>query len=120
MKKSNVWFLLIPVIISISILVGFFIYRITSVDALTVEKNVDATESTRDPNTTGRPVNINTAGVEILTELPGIGEALAKRIVDYRTKNGPFSDIRDLLNVSGIGESKLDIIKDYLWIGDTK
>ncbi|MBX7159140.1 MAG: ComEA family DNA-binding protein [Acidimicrobiia bacterium] len=53
------------------------------------------------------PVNINTAGVAALDELPGIGASTAQKIVDYRTKHGPFADVRQLLDVPGIGEGKL-------------
>lgn len=54
----------------------------------------------------GGPVNINTAGVEELDELPGVGEATARAIVEDRERNGPFSAPEDLMRVSGIGEKK--------------
>jgi competence protein ComEA len=59
------------------------------------------------PGGTGGPVNINTATLEELETLPGIGPAIGQRIVDYRTAHGPFRSIDDLLNVSGIGEKRL-------------
>lgn len=52
------------------------------------------------------PVNINTADVEELDELPGVGEATARAIVEDRETNGPFSTPEDLMRVSGIGEKK--------------
>lgn len=55
----------------------------------------------------GTPVvNINTAGVAELDELPGVGEATARAIVEDRERNGPFSAPEDLMRVSGIGEKK--------------
>lgn len=57
-------------------------------------------------------VNINTADKAMLDSLPGIGPALAERIVEYREKHGPFQDIADLKKVSGIGESKWEKLKD--------
>ena len=52
------------------------------------------------------PLNLNTATAEELTALPGIGEALAARIVAYREANGPFETVEEILEVSGIGEAK--------------
>ncbi len=59
-------------------------------------------------------VNINTATPEQLQTLPGIGPALAKAIIDHRTKSGKFSKIEELINVKGVGEKKFQKIKDRL------
>ena len=53
------------------------------------------------------PMNINTATAEELVELPGIGPALAQRVVDYRTANGEFKAVEELVKVNGIGESRM-------------
>jgi len=55
-------------------------------------------------------ININTADLDTLTALPGIGESLAQAVIDYRSSNGPFSSPEELMNVSGIGESKYNAI----------
>ena len=52
-------------------------------------------------------VNLNTATLDQLESLPGIGPALGQRILDYRQEHGPFRSVEDLLNVSGIGEKRL-------------
>ena len=49
-------------------------------------------------------VNLNTATIEQLTTLPGIGPKTAERIIEYRTKSGGFKKIEELMNVKGIGE----------------
>ena len=59
-------------------------------------------------------ININTATAEELTQLKGIGEVIAQRIVDYRNENGAFSSIEDIMNVSGIGEKKFEAIRDNI------
>lgn len=59
-------------------------------------------------------VNINIATVEELMTLPGIGEVLAGRIVVYREEHGAFESVEELLNVSGIGEKKLEAIRDLI------
>lgn len=61
-------------------------------------------------------VNINTATAAQLEELPGIGEVIAQRIVDYRTQHGPFKTVRDLLKVEGIGQKKFESIEDYVTV----
>jgi len=60
------------------------------------------------------PININTATAEELDALPGIGEALAQRIIEYRQSNGAFSAISDIKRVDGIGDGKYEDIKDLI------
>ena len=66
----------------------------------------------------GQDININSADAEALTLLPGIGEALAGRIIRYREENGGFSDISEILSVNGIGQATFDKIKDYITAED--
>lgn len=63
-------------------------------------------------------VNINTATLEELMTLEGIGPVYAQDIIDYREANGPFTDIKQIKNVSGIGDKRYEAIKDFITIGD--
>ena len=65
-------------------------------------------------------VNINSASVEQLGELPGVGPKLAARIVEYRQKSGPFKSTQELLNVKGIGEKNLEKLAPHLSVGEAQ
>ncbi|MBP2637932.1 MAG: comEA [Firmicutes bacterium] len=65
-------------------------------------------------NTANDKVNINTASAADLDKLPGIGPALAERIIQYRATNGLFGDLTDIKKVPGIGESKYNQFKDKI------
>ena len=62
-------------------------------------------------------ININKASRSELMDLPGIGNVLASRIVDYREQHGDFSRIEDIRNVSGIGEKRYEAIQDKITVG---
>jgi competence protein ComEA len=61
-------------------------------------------------------VNINTAGQAELERLPGIGPSLAKKIMEFRSKNGNFKTPADLVAVQGIGEKKFEQIKNMITV----
>ena len=58
-------------------------------------------------------ININTAGETELEDLPGVGPVTAAAIIDYRTQNGPFTTVDDLIDVTGIGPSTLEQIRPF-------
>ena len=66
--------------------------------------------------TNGTLININTADKSELMTLSGIGEKKAVSIIEYRTENGPFSDISELALVSGIGKKTVESIAPYITI----
>lgn len=68
--------------------------------------------STANTGTASQTININSADLNTLKQLPGIGDVLAQRIIDYRTEHGMFNSVDELKNVSGIGEKKFADLKD--------
>ena len=63
-------------------------------------------------------INLNTASVEQLTALPGVGPKLAARIVEHRQKEGSFKSAQELMNVKGIGEKNFQKLQTYLTVGE--
>lgn len=68
------------------------------------------------PPTEPGPLDLNRATVQELTTLPGIGEVLAQRIVDYREAHGPFRSVEELIAVEGIGEGKLEKLRELVTV----
>ena len=108
-------------------MVGFFLGR-RSVDGLilTTQHPVPAGTQSRSlpaaPDESGqqsiRRVDLNRADLEELMTLPGIGEARARSILEYREANGPFRQATELMKVSGIGEGIFAKLRDYVYVED--
>ena len=67
----------------------------------------------------GDRLDLNGAGEEELKKLPGIGETLARAILEYRQQHGPFRSPEELMLVDGIGEGKYTAVADWVYVGDT-
>lgn len=87
-----------------------------------VGEEVETTAGAATPASSGAalsdagPVNINTASVDDLDTLPGVGPSTAQAIVDDRAQNGAFASIEDIMRVSGIGEKKFEKLKDLICV----
>lgn len=85
-------------------------------DAVCTREVIEVNNCIETETKTNDKININTADINKLTELDGIGESKAKTIIEYRTTNGLFKNIEDIKNISGIGESLYNKIKDKITV----
>ena len=77
---------------------------------------VVVSEGTSSPQTEVELVDINSAQLDELDKLPGIGPTTAQKIIDYRDENGPFARIEDIVNVPGIGATTYESLKDLITV----
>ncbi len=76
-------------------------------------------DHTSDPSTAGTNlINLNAASVDLLDTLPGIGQALANAIVNYREENGPFRSVDEVTNVPRIGPAAYEKIRDLVTVAE--
>jgi competence protein ComEA len=99
---------------------GQFIFIHTEPSPTTLSERSNPLSITSQPALTpgapSRLVNINTAALEELDHLPDIGPQTAQSIIDYRTTNGPFVTVEDIMDVPGIGQVKFEKIKDLITV----
>lgn len=107
MEKSAGIVLMIVGFVLLALLVGFFIGRNSTYSPVLTSKLPATTQA-------GEKININTATVQQLQELPGIGQSLAERIVAYRNVHGSFQLLEDLTLVEGIGIDTLAKLLDKI------
>lgn len=131
MKKQGTTFLLMLTLVFGAFSIGFFVgrnYTRTPVQVSAVQPLNHADETSQSPSAAGTTsaqassdaaelIDINTADQQTLMLLPGVGEVLSQRIIDYREANGPFQALSELLNVNGIGQSRLEAILPLATVG---
>lgn len=94
---------------------GSFLY-VHSEDTISMQETIP--EETRQDNSAR--MDLNQMNLDQLVELPGIGPTIAQRILDYKEEHGPFTSVDELLNVKGIGETRLTQLKEYLTVGGSQ
>lgn len=81
-----------------------------------INKNEENIDNKTEEKTENKKISINTATIEELTTLTGIGESKAKLIIEYRNTNGKFNSIEELMNIKGIGETTFEKFKHQITI----
>ena len=125
MKKATI-VLFVLLCVFITLILGVFIGRQSVTGMMLIpeklppaDQSVTSEENNiiQDRPTGNGKININTASAGMLETLPNIGSVLAQRIVDYRIENGDYTTLDDLLLVEGIGEKRLEEIREYITVG---
>lgn len=109
------WLLLGMTALFLCLLLALHLRDRTLGESFTVETAVEVPQEEIQPDLS--PLDLNTAAAEELTELPGIGEELARRIVEYREEHGAFESVEELMEVSGIGEGKFAALEGRITVG---
>ena len=113
-NKLNRYWTLITILLVAIIIVGGIVAWLRYSPSQAVEISIPQVGEEQER----QKIDINRAEVRQLKTLPGIGDILAQRIVDYRQQNGPFHDIKELTEVAGIGTGKYEQIKDLITVAD--
>lgn len=121
-QKRQIEVLLAAALLCFAVVIGFGMFYNSGVKVYQVEAaSVDSSEAIEESNGSSailavEKLNINTADFFELIALPGVGEVTADGILEYRDKHGRFQSIDQLMEVPGIGEGKLEKLKEYITV----
>lgn len=113
MKKRGKWVYFGTLFLFAALLAGLFLWRNGAQGIqIRTERQAEVTETIG----VQEKVDLNSATAEELEGLPGIGPTLAQRILDYRRENGDFTSVEELMQVEGIGQARLEALRDYITV----
>ena len=117
MNKSEKFLLFICFILS-SIIVSYNLFFVPSLPNANVVKKEFVFKEFKSNSSKSHEgkININLSDKNELIKIPGIGESIAERIIEYREQNGGFSSISEIMNVKGIGDVKFNSMKDHICV----
>ena len=115
--KKDIFFVVITVIY-LAVCAGIYIFTDLSAKASYVKPVPIVSSENEEAIPENEKININTAGIDELMKVKGIGEITASLIVDYRTEHGEFYSIDELLRIRGIGSKTLEKIRAYIKLND--
>lgn len=112
-KRNNRWiaFIVCYCAVMLAVLIGLRVWQFERTVSVPKIENTDIPAPV-----TVLLVDINTAKLDELTELPGIGEVMGQRIIDYREQNGKFACIEDIMKVDGIGQGTFEKLKPLITV----
>lgn len=90
------------------------------IDTITEDSTTAPKETHPDQNAQKVAINVNEAGKKALMSIPGIGPAYAGRIIEYRREHGGFETLEELKKIKGIGEKRLENLKPFIKLTDSK
>ena len=122
MKNALKWSITLIAVLFLVFCSGMMLGRRTNIITAdpAAETNSAPTSQASVITSTDGKINLNTATAKDLQKLPGIGETLANRIIEYRNQNGPFRSIRELQLVNGIGAKTLENIIELIYVEDAQ
>jgi comEA protein len=118
---NRFWALITLLLIAVIVIGGVIAWQNYSPNhpiEINLQEETNATDGEVSPQDEPQKIDINRAEAWLLEALPGIGPSKAQAIIEYRQQNGGFSDISEILNVEGIGETIYEDIRELITVGD--
>lgn len=111
--------LLVCLLLCICVYIGVFIGRTSSNNVYTVsQSDLNETDTVNKTRDSFQKIDLNTATVQQLTDIPGVGQRIASAIIEYRDDYGKYYDVKELLDVGCVSEELYDTMILYVTVSD--